>query len=400
MGICLVALLSSQAAAAPDLRFVVASDARGKGKTGVNLAVFAPMMEQIRKEAPSLVIFPGDMVNGAVKLKAHRFQLAAFRKALKTRLGKIPFFAVIGNHEAGSRGHYKLFREFFPAAKNGPKGYKGLAYYLRRGQVLLLIIATDQQGEMGLISDKQLAWIDQTLRANKDAQHIYVFGHQPAFPAGRHLGMSLDQYPEQRDKFWALLRQHRVDAYFCGHEHLYNGSYHQGIYQFILGSTGASIYKGIGGEFHNFGVVEVEGDQTTVTVKDEAGKVRRRYTFKRPTKAKTLTIHDMDRMSEEQIVAAIKGEDKILAWKAAWSAWRRKLRGALPAIIKRGAAVIDFKSDAEAYMLVHFLRALKFMPSEQGLPLLRKAIKIDNTTLHQEAVAAMSAYRKMKSKKK
>jgi len=384
-------LLCRAAHAGPDLRIAVASDARGKGPTGINTKVLEPILKHIKAEAPDLVVFPGDLVTGHVKPRAHQLQLETFRGLVRRHLGELPFYALLGNHESGTAAHIRLFRQTFPAPQNGPRGYRGLTYFVRRGGVLLVMLTTDLVGELGMISDRQMAWLERTLAANSDAAHIYVFGHHPAFPAGKHVGMSLDQYPERRDRFWALLRKHRVDAYFCGHEHLYNMTVRQGIYQFILGSAGAKLYRGFGGEFHHYAVVDVEGAMTRVTVKDETGKVRRQYKFRRRSASELLTIGEVDAMPSEQILAALRGADDVLAWKAAWSAWRRRLFEVMPAIIARGRTVVDFKNHTEAYMLIHALRALKFMPTRQGLPLIRAALKTTYTTILQEAQAAMAA---------
>ncbi|MHC4500425.1 MAG: LamG-like jellyroll fold domain-containing protein, partial [Planctomycetota bacterium] len=72
----------------------------------------------------------------------------------------------------------------------------------------------------GDIVDELYDWLVDDLTNNTKAV-IFVFGHEPAYPENRHIGNSLDQYPSNRDRFWKLLNDMEVAAYFCGHTHTY-----------------------------------------------------------------------------------------------------------------------------------------------------------------------------------
>ncbi len=95
----------------------------------------------------------------------------------------------------------------------------------------------------GSITDTVYDWLAADLAAT-DKEHIFVFGHEPAFPQPdektgqvRHLGWSLDEYPRARDRFWQLLKDEGVAAYFCGHSHNYSAVMIDGVWQIEAGQA-------------------------------------------------------------------------------------------------------------------------------------------------------------------
>lgn len=93
----------------------------------------------------------------------------------------------------------------------------------------------------GDVSDHLYMWLVADLAAT-DKEHRFVFGHEPAFPQpdadtgeSRHVGDSLDEHPEHRDRFWQLLRDEGVVAYICGHTHKYSAIQIDGVWQLDAG---------------------------------------------------------------------------------------------------------------------------------------------------------------------
>ncbi len=395
-----LALTSALPARAEKFTFAVASDSRGKEPSGVNAKVLVPILKQIEAAGADLLFFPGDLVNGHADIKKHRHQLKAFKGLIKRHLKKTRLHAVMGNHDSGPMTHVRLFARMFPGPKNGPGRYSRLTYYVRWKGALFVVLSTDYFGELSLVSDAQVRWLEGVLKKNADARHVFVFGHQPAYPAGRHVGMSLDAYPERRDRLWALLRKHRVDAYFCGHEHFFNMKVVTGIYQVIVGSAGASLYRGFGGAFYHYALVTVDGDRVQVKVHDHKGAQRRVFAFKRRTGYLAMSLADVEKLSDAKIVKAIAQGAKGLAWKAAWVAGRRKLRAAIPALVKTGMVKVNWKDHDDAYFIIHGVRALGLMRAREGLPLVRAMLKCKGATLVQEAQAARRAILGKKAGKK
>ncbi len=95
----------------------------------------------------------------------------------------------------------------------------------------------------GSISDILYEWLAADLAATT-REHIFVFGHEPAFPQPdaqtgdlRHAYESLDQYPQARDQFWDLLQSHQVVAYIHGHTHSFSAVQIEGVWQLDAGHS-------------------------------------------------------------------------------------------------------------------------------------------------------------------
>lgn len=165
----------------------------------------------------------------------------------------------------------------FELPDNGPEGYKELVYSFDYENSHFVILDSNVAGdEYGRITGGQLSWLFKDLK-NTKKEHIFVFFHEPAYPVGPHIGSSLDVDLAKGDIFWEVLSRNRVLAVFNGHECLYRRSIHKGVYQIINGTSGAPIYKGRGGEFYNYAVVDIDDERIQVTIKDEFGKERDKF---------------------------------------------------------------------------------------------------------------------------
>lgn len=291
-------------AKAPDVdedyvTIAILGDSRGEGKggdEGVNSAVLAKLFSMIREKKPQALFFSGDLTLGLEeedeenydkeetsspsvkqgKLPGDHWEQAgfvydgiAFKKSLenfsslqKTHLGPfVPLYPLMGNHEAVGPDALKIFRDHFGITHEAFLDSPYLAYTVEIGKNLFIILATDyySRDENKLIehtlSGEQKAWLEKTLR-EKSSQFssLFVIGHEPAFsvlwetkmqPAG------LDRTPDARDAFWAILKKYGVKAYICSHEHLYNLSKHDEVWQIISGGAGAPLAPlNVGGYFH------------------------------------------------------------------------------------------------------------------------------------------------------
>jgi len=121
----------------------------------------------------------------------------------------------------------------------------------------------------GSISDTIYDWLSEDLSATTK-EHIFVFGHEPAFPQPddqtgimNHLYESLDQYPEARDRFWALLVEHRVVAYIHGHTHNYSAVKIEGVWEVDAGHAAGTRYLPSPGTFL---IITVEGENVNLKV--------------------------------------------------------------------------------------------------------------------------------------
>ncbi len=271
----LTCLLAAGPAAAESFSFAAMCDSRGRDN-GVNTPVLSLLARHLTEKNPraKFLVFPGDMVDGSPKKPDRtRRQLIHWKKVmapLYTNPNMLwpKVWVLPGNHEMQHPRDRETFRELFPDVyMNGPEGEKGLTYSFDHGNTHFVMAATDRY-DIGDPEDPaddkkdwyriwSLEWLRKDLRAAKErgARHIFVFGHDPAFPiSGAHLGDGLPNvgslpggkadlsHLPHRDAFWDILVEFGVTAYVCGHEHLYGRQSIRGVYQIVTGGAGAPLY--------------------------------------------------------------------------------------------------------------------------------------------------------------
>jgi hypothetical protein len=189
------------------------------------------------------------------------------------------WYPVIGNHELPGLGsesyrgaNVDWLNSFdYGAVNPGPAGCPTTTYSFDYGNAHFVMLneycdsTGDDVGD-GDVPDHLYNWLANDLSGTARA-HTFVFGHEPAYPQPdvdngrlRHLGDSLDQYPAHRDRFWSLLRNEGVLAYFCGHTHNYSAVNVDGVWQVDAGHA-----RGAGdtGAPSTFVVVRVDGGTVT-----------------------------------------------------------------------------------------------------------------------------------------
>ncbi len=241
--VILVLFLTAGFARAQFYRFAVICDTRSdsaeNGKNGVNVAAVKGMCRQLNLREVEFVLAPGDFICGNVnwykpKPPANDTQYQTFLKAASTQgVGlpgsgnKILFYPVRGNHEAyydivskgdAEKAWIKNMGVFLP--KNGPVNELGFSYsFLYKNSLFLGLdqfISADIKKKTGISVNNK--WIDKQLKKHPGAEHVFVFGHTPAFTA--HHKDCLAQNTLARNKFLRSVHE-KSFAYFCGHDHFY-----------------------------------------------------------------------------------------------------------------------------------------------------------------------------------
>jgi hypothetical protein len=156
---------------------------------------------------------------------------------LKTQFGpETVWYPVVGNHEAETTEDMTWIREAFSSlsyvVNSAPLGCETTTYSFDYGNAHFVAIneywdgATNDHwfkyggGDGGYIVDELYNWLVADLE-NNTKPVVFVIGHEPAYPEYRHVDDSLDADPANRDRFWKLLNDEKVIAYFCGHTHTY-----------------------------------------------------------------------------------------------------------------------------------------------------------------------------------
>lgn len=165
------------------------------------------------------------------------------------------WYPVIGNHESETsedmaylRGYNALGIRLPFIVNKGPDRCKETMYSFDYGNAHFAVInnyfdGKSDTGTDGDIVDETYQWLYSDL-SNTQKKYIFVFGHEPAYPLPdmdsgrlRHKDDSLNKYPENRDRFWKLLKDKGVIAYICGHTHNTSIEKIDGVYQIDAGHS-------------------------------------------------------------------------------------------------------------------------------------------------------------------
>jgi PKD repeat protein len=247
---------TSVSVASARLRFVAMGDSRGSTEAEpVNTPALGAIVQDILAldPPPSFVLFCGDLVvsGGTAQLDVWKQTMAPLGAA------GILIYPVPGNHDIGSVPSLQAeYQAAFDLPTTGPAGYDELCYSFSAGPAVFVALDSDyNDGTSTLahrITPEQRAWLPGALSParSQPIRHLFVFTHDPAYPAGPHVGSSLDAYPTERDAFWQILVDGRATAFFAGHEHLYarrtidssvNAAWTTPVTELIVGTCGAPI---------------------------------------------------------------------------------------------------------------------------------------------------------------
>ena len=106
-----------------------------------------------------------------------------------------------------------------------------------------MILNTDPVGRDWRVPSN---WINADLSAARTsgAKHIFAIGHKPAYPFNYQTGGNdgLNQYPSNRDQFWAALESNQAEAMFAAHNHVYV-HYRPNKTHMVIAGNGGSILE-------------------------------------------------------------------------------------------------------------------------------------------------------------
>jgi predicted phosphodiesterase len=269
-------------------RFIVHGDLTGGERPGI----FATAAEQIRLLQPDFVISVGDLIEGDGDSADG---LHAQWEDYEERAGRTgaPVYLVGGNHDLTST----LQREVW-AQRYGPT-----YYHVRRGDLLLLVLDTEDYGDArreqihaareealtiiatqgraaaanteymampervyGAIGEAQLRYFKGVLSDNADARWTFLFMHKAPWEGGNSAN------------FHALEKQLAGRPYtvFHGHEHAYRSERRRGADYIRLATTGGVQLPDNGRSADHVMLVSVSSDGVEMASLDLAGIRNRR----------------------------------------------------------------------------------------------------------------------------
>lgn len=284
-------LTGSRAFGQQAYRFVTMADCRGSSDSlPYPKRPFIRIVQNVDSlhPRPNLWFFGGDAYYSAADSDTAMVRWQVWKNDIAP-IADIPYYISIGNHEAntyyGNWDGAGPFKASFPQLPtNGPAGFQKLAYTVRYSNSLFLIVDTDWYNDASRVNLTQRNWLSSVLDTTS-ARHKFVLGHEEAYPPSGSTSSSLQYYPTARDSFWNILTSHQVDAYICGHIHLWNQDFFvasghgnqppdHSVRQVINGSCGAGLVSGYGGYFYHYVVWDIHGDTVRALVYDTTGNVR------------------------------------------------------------------------------------------------------------------------------
>ena len=271
-----ILLTGYQSTNAQGFKFIAMSDSRGSNM-GVNDSVLSSAVQHIieNHSDAKFVVFAGDMIDGnRFKPERTKAELAHWKEIMSPiynnpNMIEPKIFPVVGNHEIQHCDDEKNFCNAFPEVFNNCDDSKGLSYSFDFQNVHFTFINTDNwyYGNPNDTTDdrrdwhyiKHFEWMENDIKsAHEKGMKIFTFAHEMPFPTGGHLRDGLPNlglnfngevdsirqfYLSRRDRFWEILKENNVIAHICGHEHLYSRQLVEGVYQLIVGSSGAPLYR-------------------------------------------------------------------------------------------------------------------------------------------------------------
>jgi len=293
-------LLVSSQAFGQSYRFVTMADCRGSSDSlPYPLPRFVKIVHKVDSlnPRPNLWFFGGDAYFSAADSDTAMVRWQVWKNDIAP-IADIPYYISIGNHEANTyygnwdgAGPFKASFPQFPT--NGPTGFKKLAYTVRYNNSLFLIVDTDWYNDASRVSLTQRNWLQAVLDTTT-ARHKFVLGHEEVYPPNNSTSSSLEYYPSARDSFWNILTSHHVDAYVCGHIHLWNQDFFvasghgnqppdHSVRQVINGTCGAPLVSGYGGYFYHYVVWDINGDTVRAHVYDTLNVLRDSIIYNGPS---------------------------------------------------------------------------------------------------------------------
>ena len=246
--------------------------------------------------SPEFIVFPGDEIIGLVPDEASlRRQWHYWFDVEMAWLDRstIPLFNTTGNHTAYDRMSELVFADVMRhLPRNGPPGQEGLAYFVRRGDLLLVFVHTLWSG-LGGEGHVETTWLGETLARHADARWKFVVGHHPAFPVNGYAGAYQRTIGDEHvTGFWRILREHGVLAYLCSHILAFDVQCHQGVLQICSAGAGTAHRMPEETEYLHCVQIAVDDAGLRYQVIDDSGEVRERLEWPPSAVARSVPLAD------------------------------------------------------------------------------------------------------------
>lgn len=237
---------------------------------------------QVKNEQPDFVLVCGDLVNGhwwdSPQCVEHMGTIYYSAWVNRMKEHDLKFYTAVGDHELGDDPWPKqklalvphlenVYRENLKMPLNGPENKKGLAYYVREGDLLIVTVEPfEVMGDsmhIGVVG-KQLEWFKNVLKENSDAKFKVVQCHVGLWGEIKARSSSSLMLEGGKDSdFYKTMKEYGIDLYLAGEFHDVTVLESDGIWQIVHGSSwGREIVN-----TEDYLVAEVKGNELSLQMK-------------------------------------------------------------------------------------------------------------------------------------
>lgn len=184
----------------------------------------------VQESNPDFFMLSGDIVNDSYidstpKLQQWEWALTKQKEIMQN----YPFMTTPGNHEEAANDYNSRFN--LPVAENGLSESGSYYSFDYQGSHFISLNTNDtirDEANARGLSDNQMTWLENDLKAAKDSNFIVVMMHKGIYDAGGHCS-NLDgadyDIEKIREQLSPLFTTYNVDLVLQGHDHLYSRSY-------------------------------------------------------------------------------------------------------------------------------------------------------------------------------
>jgi tartrate-resistant acid phosphatase type 5 len=220
------AIVSGLQSPAGGLNFLVFGDWGRNGETD-QMEVAAQMAKAAQDIGAKFVISVGDNFyeNGVQSVDDPHWQ-KSFEEVYRNPALQVPWYCILGNHDyhgncdaqiayGKTNARWKMPARYYVQSQKIDAATTADFFYLDTTPMLHSFRNDKNSVANAAAQDvpKQLAWFKAALAASK-AQWKIVVGHHPIYSGGGH-----GDTPELIENILPLLQEHKVQAYFNGHDH-------------------------------------------------------------------------------------------------------------------------------------------------------------------------------------
>lgn len=207
--------------------FVIAGDNRPEQNGPTQPVITGQIIQDLKQYQPSFILWTGDAIYG--KDPDKKLIKAEYQAFLELVQGAgVPIFDVPGNHEMNAAKNapcpamQQLYQEHMVKELYGAFAY-GNSRFIGLNTDALKKVAnckppTKKYVNSGYVNKNQLAALDAYLKANDDAEHVFIFMHRPMEPSKANAGLDAESTKALKKMF----AKHKNIAYvLAGHQHQY-----------------------------------------------------------------------------------------------------------------------------------------------------------------------------------